>query len=968
MTATASRAQRAGRLGLAIALVLAQGVMAQGPPAVTLETVASSATTYDFLAVSADGRHVAFLTDARLSALDTNVYFDIYVRDRVLGTTVLVSTTDEGLVSNGGSARPSISADGRFIAFSSSASNLVSGDTNNVDDIFVHDRDVEEDGVFDEPDRTSVTRVSVDTDGIEANCTSARPSISADGRFVAFDSCVTNWAAVGGKTFAVQDIFVHDRERAVTEWVNPPTQNSPNGFNNHHSGDASISADGRYVAFASQATTQPQPLNHFGSSQIYVRDTCLGAPGDCTPVTEWASPQVHVDFQPSAAFKPSISGDGRTVAFESASTSLVADDTNGATDVFVFDRANAVVTRVNVSSAGAQGVTVQPSTCSGSLHASISGTGRFVTFASCANNLVADDTVAPNFQDVFVHDRDRDGNGTFDEPGGISTVLISRNPAGITADSSSLQPAISSNGEVVVFSSFSRDITPTASPIGIYVWTTVNRPPTADAGADQTVPATGPDGATVLLDGSASSDPDGDPLTFTWTGPFGSLTGVSIEPTLGIGTHTVTLTVHDGRGATATDTVDITIASGETIDLALAVTAAPLSVETGDDVRYAIEVTNQDVVDASAVVVRTAIPAHVHYGGATLPGGACVGPAPGTAGVVACAVGALSAGATSSFTISLVPQAAGPLTLTFAIDGPHTDPTPGDTEVVVAVTVLPAPAVISIVEAIVVTDTATITAAALVSVTESIAVQDTPFVLPSALVGVTESIAVTDEVGIQPAAMLSVTEVVAVADTPATALPDTTPPVLTLPAPITATATSVAGAVVSYVASATDQVDGAIVPVCLPASGSMFPIALTTVTCAAVDSRGNLATGTFTVRVTVGVPWILGTASRTGRDAQGFFVDLTLTNGGNGHARDVQLRNQSFFTLAGSGGVTYDARISGPLPLLVGSLDVRESVTVRLYLRVPRTVRRFLAVETGTFETVTGVRLPLIAGQVIDPR
>ena len=324
----------------------------------------------------------------------------------MLGTTALVSVTRDGVVGNGSSLRPSISADGRFVAFSSSASNLVDDDTNDVDDIFVHDRDSEENGIFDEPDETILSRVSLDTDGIEANCGSARPSISANGRYVAFDSCLTNWAVVGGKTFAVHDIFVHDRERFVTEWVNPPTQGSPNGFNNHHSSDASISADGRYVAFASQATTQPQTIGHFGSSQIYVRDTCLGVPGDCEPGTEWASPQVHVDFQPSDAFKPSISGDGRSVAFESRSTALVPGDTNEVTDIFVFDRATAALTRVNVSSAGDQAQTMGPSTCSGSLHASISGNGRFVTFESCANNLVADDTVAPNFQDVFVHDRD----------------------------------------------------------------------------------------------------------------------------------------------------------------------------------------------------------------------------------------------------------------------------------------------------------------------------------------------------------------------------------------------------------------------------------------------------------------------------------------------------------------------------------------------------------------------------------
>ena len=415
MTVTTGRARRARGLAVAMALVVAQGTTAQSPPATAIETLSSGATGYDLPAVSADGRHVAFLTDARLHPDDTNVFFDIYVRDRVLGTTALVSVTRDGVAGNGSSQRPSISADGRFVAFSSSASNLVSDDTNNVDDIFVLDRDSGESGVFDEPGGTIVTRVSLDTDGIEANCTSARPSISANGRYVAFDSCVTNWAVVSGKTLAVHDIFVHDRQRFVTEWVNPSTQTSPNRFNNHHSGDASISGDGRFVAFASQATTQPQDLDQFGSSQIYIRDTCRGGPDGCQEVTQWASPQPPVDAQPSDAFKPSISADGRFVAYESRSTALVQDDTNAATDIFVFNRQTLRITRVNVSSAGNQAVTTQPSTCSGSEHASISGNGRFVTFESCANNLVADDSVPPNFRDIFVHDRDTDGDGEWDD-------------------------------------------------------------------------------------------------------------------------------------------------------------------------------------------------------------------------------------------------------------------------------------------------------------------------------------------------------------------------------------------------------------------------------------------------------------------------------------------------------------------------------------------------------------------------
>jgi Tol biopolymer transport system component len=967
MSVTVDRARQVSGLAAALALALVQGAVAQSPPAVLLETVGSAGIVTEPAAVSADGRHVAFVSSLQLLPADTNSYVDVYVRDRVLGTLALVSATPDLVAGNGDSRYPSISADGRYVAFSSSARNLVGDDTNNVDDVFVHDRDSGENGVFDEPDDTRVDRVSLDTDGIEANCASGRPSLSTNGRFVAFDSCVTNWAVVGGKTFAVQDIFVHDRERFVTEWVNPATQNSVDGFNNHHSSNASISADGRYIAFASMATTQPQTLGHFGSPHVYVRDTCLGAP--CDASTQWVSAQVPVEAQPSAASGPAISADGLWVAFESDSTALIPGDTNGTRDIFVANRLTGAVVRVNVSNAGEQAMTAGPSTCTGSMHASISGEGRFVAFASCANNLVADDLVAPNFQDVFVHDRDRDGNGLLDEGGGISTRLISRNPAGATANNASFSPVITSSQQLVVFTSFASDITPTANGVGVYAWTDANHPPTADAGDDQDVTAAGPEGATVTLDGTASSDPDGDALTYTWTGPFDTLSGATVSPTLGVGTHTITLTVDDGRGGTASDTVEVTVTLGEVIDLALTVTASPLSVDTGDDIRYDIAIVNQDVVDAHDVELRVAIPGHVSFDDASLPYGACVAPAQGTAGMVTCAVGGIAAGATASFTMALTPRNAGALALTFVVDGPHGDPTPADTQAVVTVTVRLGPAVISIVEAIVVSDAAAMMPSALVGVSESIAVQDTPGLLPAALVGITESITVADTAGVQPAAMLSVVENVTVADTPVVALADRTPPVLTLPAGLVATATSAAGAVVSYVVSATDLVDGVVVPVCAPASGSTFAIGVTTVSCAASDSQGNTANGSFTVQVVVGIPWIGSALSRSGRDAQGrFFVDITMTNGGTGHARDVRLTTLNFFTLAGNGSVTYDAAASGVLPVTIGSLNVREAVTVRLYLRVPRTVRRFLAVQIGSLETVTGLRLPVLAAQVIDPR
>ena len=127
MIVRANHAWRVAGLAAALAHAIVQGAGAQSPPLTgTVETVSSSGTTYDYPAVSANGRHVAFVSELQLDPADVSpTWFDIYVRDRQLGTTVLVSKSSTGEAGNGRSARPSISADGRFVAFSSSASNLV---------------------------------------------------------------------------------------------------------------------------------------------------------------------------------------------------------------------------------------------------------------------------------------------------------------------------------------------------------------------------------------------------------------------------------------------------------------------------------------------------------------------------------------------------------------------------------------------------------------------------------------------------------------------------------------------------------------------------------------------------------------------------------------------------------------------------------------------------------------------------
>ena len=173
--------------------------------------------------------------------------------------TTRVSVDSSGAQSDGSSSASSISADGRFVAFDSDATNLVDGDTNGFADIFVHDR---------QTDKT--TRVSVRSDGTEGNGSSYNPSTSADGRFVAFDSNATN--LVTGDTNGWYDIFVRDRQMATTARV---SVDSAAAQGNGNSGGASISGDGRYVAFQSDATNLVTGDTN-GRVDIFVHDRQTG--------------------------------------------------------------------------------------------------------------------------------------------------------------------------------------------------------------------------------------------------------------------------------------------------------------------------------------------------------------------------------------------------------------------------------------------------------------------------------------------------------------------------------------------------------------------------------------------------------------------------------------------------------------------------------------------------------------------
>ena len=383
-------------------------------------SVASDGTQADrssvYTSISADGRYVAFMSDAsNLVPGDTNGWEDIFVHDRQTGITERVSVASDGTQTDSDSFCPSISADGRYVAFVSEAWNLVPGDTNWVSDIFVHDRQT-----------GTVERMSVASNSTEANEYSDYPSISADGRYVAFMSYASN--LVPGDTNWGSDIFVHDRQSGSTERASVASDGTQA---NYDSESPSISADGRYVAFQSNASSLvPGDTN---GTDIFVYDRQSGT----TARVSVASDGTQADY---GSERPSISADGRYVAFESAASNLVSGDTNGVRDIFVHDGQAGTTERVSVALEGTEANDYSDDT-------SISADGRYAAFESYASNLVPGDT--NGVRDIFVYDRQ---SGT--------TERVSVAFEGTEANDYSDGPSISADGRYVAFESAASNLVP----------------------------------------------------------------------------------------------------------------------------------------------------------------------------------------------------------------------------------------------------------------------------------------------------------------------------------------------------------------------------------------------------------------------------------------------------------------------------------------------------------------------------
>src|SRR5262249_36172564 len=221
-------------------------------------------------ALSADGRWVAFASlDTTLVAGDTNQSSDVFVHDRVTGVTVRVSISSSAAEGNGSSYYPALSKDGRFVAFESVATNLVPFDGNGKSDVFVHDRDPDRNGIYDEGNGKT-TRVSVSSPGVGGDGGSYFPAISANGRDVAFHSEADD--LVAGDTNGGLDVFVRDRIAGTTVRV---SVDSAGAEANGYSHFPSISADGSVVAFTSYASNLVGGDGN-GEEDVFVHDLVTG--------------------------------------------------------------------------------------------------------------------------------------------------------------------------------------------------------------------------------------------------------------------------------------------------------------------------------------------------------------------------------------------------------------------------------------------------------------------------------------------------------------------------------------------------------------------------------------------------------------------------------------------------------------------------------------------------------------------
>lgn len=372
------------------------------------------------VALSADGNVAGFFSEAtNLVAGDTNQVRDVFVRDRATGQVERVSVNTAGVQGNktsqGAGGAPALSANGQVVAFYSDATNLVDGDSNGQADVFVRVRAA-----------NTTERINVGSGGSQANGASVAPSISADGRFIAFQSQATN--LVDGDTNAATDVFVRDRESGITERACGAIQGNGASFS------PAISEDGSVVAFMSAASNLVDADSN-GQLDIFICNRSSGVLSRVSVATDGAQGN-------GGSILPAISADGLVVAFKSLADNLVSGDRNNVVDVFAHDVTAGTTERISVNNLGGDANDF-------SFPPSVNRDGRYIAFGSFGTNIITPDT--NHSADVFIRDRQ---NGV--------TVLAHVNSDGEQANGGTpdAPPAINGDGTLVAFVSFASNLDP----------------------------------------------------------------------------------------------------------------------------------------------------------------------------------------------------------------------------------------------------------------------------------------------------------------------------------------------------------------------------------------------------------------------------------------------------------------------------------------------------------------------------
>jgi Tol biopolymer transport system component len=363
--------------------------------------------------ISNNGRYVLYHSDAvNLVDGDTNNATDVFLYDRKTGATSRITQGNDDSVD----AR--ISNNLGYVVFSSFASNLVDEPGNLFSDIFLYETKT---GV--------IKKISVDTQGTPGNSGSFTPSISSNGRYVVYESNANN--LVPGDNNVSLDIFLYDKKKGTTVMVSADNSSGTPVPGNAASNFARISGNGRYVVYQSDATNLVAGDGN-GASDIFLFDkkkkitylisATAGGQGNGNSIT------------------PFISNNGRYLVYASAASNLVEGDSNGTTDIFLYDTGTGATRIVSVNSAGQQGN-------GESLSPRISGNGRYIVYSSAARNLVEGDT--NNLPDIF----------RYDTKTGVTT-RVSVKSDGITQGTGggSFSPGVSNNGRYMAFESFADNL------------------------------------------------------------------------------------------------------------------------------------------------------------------------------------------------------------------------------------------------------------------------------------------------------------------------------------------------------------------------------------------------------------------------------------------------------------------------------------------------------------------------------